>query len=293
MSDTDITSLLALARDGEPAPLGAVFEALYPELLRLANLVVQFANTEVQVRALQGTVHKPPDDSGPEGHGTRFVRFTATAGVDPDALEEYDRTLRDEEMRTREIFNRCLGELGLPAEQSLREIADSAEKWRVRWEIRPLFPDHMTIPMRDPENHFVKQHSVLREMQLKRVSEASAEATVKAQVWRERATRGETTVAANEVIAKVVDTGTPGAGELANSMKAIFGLGMKDIVIDLAAGWMKHILVPRAAAVQKIEYHCLQVQRRYRSNGKVQAIGNGTGEIARARENCLLPETAK
>jgi len=33
----DITSLLALARNGEPARLGAVFEALYPELLRLAN----------------------------------------------------------------------------------------------------------------------------------------------------------------------------------------------------------------------------------------------------------------
>src|SRR5690606_18982047 len=37
VSDTDITRMLALARDGEPARLGAVFEALYPELRRLAN----------------------------------------------------------------------------------------------------------------------------------------------------------------------------------------------------------------------------------------------------------------
>lgn len=37
MSEVDITRLLALARDNEPAQLGAVFEALYPELLRLAN----------------------------------------------------------------------------------------------------------------------------------------------------------------------------------------------------------------------------------------------------------------
>jgi len=37
VSDTDITRLLALARDGEPAQMGAVFEALYPELRRLAN----------------------------------------------------------------------------------------------------------------------------------------------------------------------------------------------------------------------------------------------------------------
>ena len=37
MSDTDITRLLALARAGEPAQLGAVFEALYPELKRLAH----------------------------------------------------------------------------------------------------------------------------------------------------------------------------------------------------------------------------------------------------------------
>lgn len=37
VSDTDITRLLALARAGEPAQLGAVFEALYPELRRLAH----------------------------------------------------------------------------------------------------------------------------------------------------------------------------------------------------------------------------------------------------------------
>ncbi len=35
--DADITRLLALARDGEPSQLGAVFEALYPELRRLAT----------------------------------------------------------------------------------------------------------------------------------------------------------------------------------------------------------------------------------------------------------------
>ena len=37
MSGTDITRLLGLARDGAPGQLGAVFEALYPELRRLAN----------------------------------------------------------------------------------------------------------------------------------------------------------------------------------------------------------------------------------------------------------------
>jgi RNA polymerase sigma factor (TIGR02999 family) len=37
MAEADITRLLALARDGEPAQMGAVFEALYPELRRLAN----------------------------------------------------------------------------------------------------------------------------------------------------------------------------------------------------------------------------------------------------------------
>src|SRR5690606_21705629 len=35
--DHDITRLLALARGGEPGPMNAVFEALYPELRRLAN----------------------------------------------------------------------------------------------------------------------------------------------------------------------------------------------------------------------------------------------------------------
>ncbi len=41
MSEADITRLLALSRDGEPARLGAVFEALYPELRRLANSRMQ------------------------------------------------------------------------------------------------------------------------------------------------------------------------------------------------------------------------------------------------------------
>jgi len=37
VTDVEITRLLALARDGEPARMGAVFDALYPELRRLAN----------------------------------------------------------------------------------------------------------------------------------------------------------------------------------------------------------------------------------------------------------------
>lgn len=37
MTDNDITRLLAQARDGGPERLSAVFEALYPELVRLAN----------------------------------------------------------------------------------------------------------------------------------------------------------------------------------------------------------------------------------------------------------------
>lgn len=37
MADHDITVLLAKARAGEPERISAVFEALYPELVRLAN----------------------------------------------------------------------------------------------------------------------------------------------------------------------------------------------------------------------------------------------------------------
>src|SRR5690606_16916681 len=37
MQDPDITRMLALARDGDQAQMAAVFEALYPDLLRLAG----------------------------------------------------------------------------------------------------------------------------------------------------------------------------------------------------------------------------------------------------------------
>ncbi len=254
---------------------------------KILRVVIQYANTEAKVRAEQGMVHKPPSGGG-EGHGSRFAWFTASAGVDPKDLEDYERSLQDEEARTGEILNQCFGALELPSLQSLREIADAAEGWRVQWEIRPLHPEHLNIPMRDPDNDFVKRNSVQREMQLKRASPAHAEARLKAQVAPEQASRGEVATAHATVIAKVVDTGAPGFGEMVNAVKGIFGLGLTDVVVDMAAGWMKHILVPRAAAVQSIEYHCLQVERREVPDGEVRAWGNGT-DIARERDNCVVP----
>ncbi|TWI06099.1 hypothetical protein IP90_00362 [Luteimonas cucumeris] len=256
---------------------------------KILRVVIQFANTEVEVHAEQGTVHKPPSGGG-DGHGSRYAWFTASAGVDPKDLEAYERALQDQETRTGEIINQCFGALELPALQSLREIADAAENWRVRWEIRPLFPAHMNIPMGDPDNDFIKRNSVQREMQLKRASPAHAEARLKAMVEREQASRGEVALAHHTVVAKVVDTGAPGFGEMVNAVKGMLGLGMTNTVVDMAAGWMKHILVPRAAAAQSIEYHCLQVERRRPPVGEVRAWGNG-GDIARVRDNCVVPGT--
>src|SRR3546814_8169416 len=53
-------------------------------------------------RSEQGMVHKP--SGGGEGHGSRFAWFTASAGVDPQDLEEYERSLQDQEARTGEIL---------------------------------------------------------------------------------------------------------------------------------------------------------------------------------------------
>lgn len=245
--------------------------------------VIQYANTEVQVRAEQGSVHKP--SGGGDGHGTRFAWFTASAGVDPKALENYERALEDQETRTGEILNRCFGALELPSLQSMKELADAAETWRVQWEIRPLLPDHMTIPMRDPDNAFANRSSPRREMQLQRASPAHAEARLKARVVPEEAVRGEVATAHKTVVAKVVDTGTPGFSEMVNAVKGIFGLGMSDVMVDLAAGWMKHILVPRAAALQPIEYHCLDQEF-------IRKVSNPIADgppVPRSRDHCVVP----
>ena len=47
MQQTDITQLLALARNGETAKLGAVFEALYPDLKRLAGSRIRGAESTI------------------------------------------------------------------------------------------------------------------------------------------------------------------------------------------------------------------------------------------------------
>ena len=245
--------------------------------------VMQYANTEVQVRAEQGMVHKPA--RGGDGHGTRFAWFTATAGVDPKELGDYERAFAGEEARTGEILNRCFGALELPSLQSMKELADAAETWRVQWEIRPLFPDHLSIPMRDPDNAFANPNSPLREMQLQRASPAHAEARIKAEVTPEQAARGELAMAHNTIVAKVVDTGAPGFGEMVNAVKGIFGLGMSDVLVDLAAGWMKHLLVPRAAALQSIEYHCLDQEF-------IRKVTDPRGDgppKPRTRDHCVVP----
>lgn len=254
---------------------------------KILRVVMQFANTEARVVAEQGMVHKPAS-AGSAGHGVNHAWFTASAGVDPKDLEDYEKSLQDQEARTSEIINRCMGSLELPSLQSLGEIADAADSWRVQWEIRPLFPKHLGISMRDPDNAFVNRNSPLREMQLQRASPAHAEARLKAEVEPEQAKRGEVALAHHTVVAKVVDTGAPGFGEMVNAVKGIFGLGMKDIVVDLAAGWMKHILVPRAAAVQAIEYHCLDAEY-------IRKVSNPVGDgppRPRTRDHCVLPAEA-
>jgi hypothetical protein len=255
---------------------------------KILRVVMQFANTEARVEPGQGPVHKPASESS-AGHGVRHAWFTASAGVDPKDLKDYEKSLQEQAARTDEIINRCMGALELPSLQSLGEIADAADSWRVQWEIRPLFPKHLGISMRDPDNAFVNRNSPLREMQLQRASPAHAEARLKAEVQPEQARRGEVALAHHTVVAKVVDTGAPGFGEMVNAVKGIFGLGMKDIVVDLAAGWMKHILVPRAAAVQAIEYHCLDAEYIRKVSDPV-ADGR---PLPRTRDHCVLPAAAE
>ncbi|GAA3928118.1 hypothetical protein [Luteimonas lutimaris] len=255
---------------------------------KILRVVIQYANTEARVDAEQGVVHKPPSDTS-EGHGTRYAWFTASAGVDPEDLEDYERELEEQEAQSEEILNRCFGSLELPSLQSLGELADAAENWRVQWEIRPLHPKHLSIPMRDPDNKFVKITSVAREMKLERASPAHAEAKLKARVVNEEAVKGEVALVHHTVVAKVVDTGTPGFSEMVNAVKGIFGMGMGDIVVDLAAGWMKHILVPRASALQPIEYHCLDQEFVRRAT---RPVADGV-RAPRTRDHCVLPAEAE
>lgn len=64
MADNEITRLLGMARNGEPERLSAVFEALYPELVRLASSRLRGSDNtlsptvlvhELYLRITQGT----------------------------------------------------------------------------------------------------------------------------------------------------------------------------------------------------------------------------------------------
>jgi hypothetical protein len=66
-------------------------------------------------------------------------------------------------------------------------------------------------------------------------------------------------------------------------------MGMGDIVVDLAAGWMKHILVPRASALQPIEYHCLDQEFVRRAT---RPVADGV-RAPRTRDHCVLPAEAE
>ncbi|MGY0799659.1 ECF-type sigma factor [Lysobacter sp. A286] len=79
MSDADITRLLALARGGDPAQLGAVFESLYPQLRRLAGSRLYGRQSTVTPTVLVHELFLRISQSSPMSLADRNHFFAASA----------------------------------------------------------------------------------------------------------------------------------------------------------------------------------------------------------------------
>lgn len=90
---------------------------------RVLKLAAFYSNQQVTVSVAPTKVHKPTG-------GTTLVKYTATAGVDPRELEQYEE-MSEQIAQVDQTFRDCMGWAGFPTKTEISEVAKDAEKWLV------------------------------------------------------------------------------------------------------------------------------------------------------------------
>lgn len=209
---------------------------------KLIKLAAFYSEEQVTVAAKPTFVHKPLG-------GETKVTYTATAGVDPKELEEYER-LSEKMAGADQAFRDCMGWAGFPTTTTIAEIAKDAENWLIDWKLVEG-RGHVLWYLAD-NDFYIK--GVRQATKLKRVSPSSAAADFVVRVQPESGHSGPRFRAYAIARAEVDAAGMPSLGTLVSAGKGL--LGLADSLVEIASGWVMVMFKPKAYAEVEIEYHC-------------------------------------
>ena len=209
---------------------------------KLVKLAAFYSEEQVTVTAKPTFVHKPLG-------GEKKVTYTATAGVDPKELEEYER-LSQKMAGADQAFRDCMGWAGFPTTTTIAEIAKDAENWLIDWKLIEG-RGHVLWYLAD-NDFYIK--GVRQATKLKRVSPSSAAADFVVRVQPESGHAGPRFKAYAIARAEVDAAGLPSLGTLVSAGKGL--LGLADSLVEIASGWVMVMFKPKAYAEVELEYHC-------------------------------------
>ncbi len=231
---------------------------------KIWKLIAFYANEQVEVTSSNDTVHKPLVD------GSKYVLFTARAGVSEEDWQEYQDKLGGElGAEIASAMKHCLNEYGLSTFADLGEIAEDAENWSVSWRLLPHSPPAADIRLagttpKDNENVFDVPGDL--QNKLERTSPYSAETDLRVTILTEdeqdhppgadvevcsSAAPCRTTDAT--VCANVEAAQPPSLGTFFSATQGL--LGLFDAIAELAAGWLQAIATPQSCYTLHVQYH--------------------------------------
>lgn len=233
---------------------------------KVVNLAAFYSQSQVTVEGEVSALHKPVGSH-------QKVAFTARAGVSPEELEAYRQAVeaaRDVQMD--QALRDCLGWGGLPAYDTIADVAKDADNWLLDWRLEGH--GHANWSLRDNERPRYLGWGRAA-MKMKRVSPSSLESRFVIRVLEESAHKGPLGTGKVVVSAEVDSSSLPSLGTLVNAVGKTFGLGLVESLVDIAAGWTRVVFKPRAYAVLDLDFHCPHPTtiHRYVKNPVADGIG--------------------
>lgn len=232
---------------------------------RVLKLAAFYSNQQVTVSVTPTKVHKPTG-------GTTLVKYTATAGVDPKELEQYEE-MSEKIAQVDQTFRDCMGWVGLPTKTEISEVARDAEKWLVDWRLVAGAPPHAHWSLRNNDFYLKGARQAVK---LKRVSASSAEGHFVVDILAEKAHNGQQARAYVTARAEVDAASMPTLSTFLGAAKG--ALGIADSLTEIAAGWIMAVFKPKAYASVLVEYHCEKPTTSHRYVKNPVASGGGDGE---------------
>jgi hypothetical protein len=267
--DKAVRSIAETGADDFGSAMSAVGSAA-----KIAKLAAFYADAQIAVTVEPKSIHKPLG-------ATELVGFTATAGISDEDWEEYERQVGPTGSDVDRAARDCLDSLGMPKFTNASDLAKEAEDWLVEWRLVEGSPPHAYYSLRT-NDFFLPGRGA---MKLRRSGRNSASALFVVDIRPEEKHSGRVVRAYVSARASLDAAGMPSLGTLVNPVKGV--LGLIDSLVELGAGWLHYMNMPKAYGTVEVEYHCPRPTALH-PTGKPIGDGGGGGP-----DDCVIAAGAQ